>query len=138
MLKNLSRSKKANKRGKMIDFRKVISTNAGMYSIWNLPSFNHISDYDEWEKELLEDTDIERHINQGIFVPIDTHLDGVVDVLIHIGTKTEFATLTEREKKYKYVSSEEYLIETHGELGLSGLEFRGRTIDENIGVLQVS
>tara|TARA_Y100001933_G_C18952353_1_gene544376 strand:+ start:260 stop:1318 length:1059 start_codon:yes stop_codon:yes gene_type:complete len=138
MLRNLFSTKNTNKQGNLIEYRKVITTNAGMYGIWDIPAFSHISDYDEWEMELLEDQDIEKHIDLGVFAPIYIRSDGVADVLIRVGTESVIAILTERESKYKYVSSNEYLLDTHGELGLSGIEFIGNTIDEDIGVLQVN
>jgi len=98
-----------------------------MVAVWQPEQFHDIVDYDSWERELLEDSDISRHIQQGAFVPLNVHADGAYECVIRIGDATTQATLSERESCYLLVSSEPYLFRSRGVLAISGLEHIGRS-----------
>jgi len=59
--------------------RRVFATDSGMVAVWQPEQFHGIVDYDTWERELLEDADISRHIQNGAFVPLNVHADGAYE-----------------------------------------------------------
>jgi hypothetical protein len=107
--------------------RRVFGTDSGMVALWEPRHFDSITSYESWERELLEDMDISRHIHQGTFVPLNVHADGAYDCAIRIGDINASATLSERERQYLLVSSEPYLFRSTGSLAISGLEHIGRS-----------
>lgn len=107
--------------------RRVFGTDSGMLALWAPQHFDSITSYESWERELLEDTDISRHILQGAFVPLNVHADGAYDCAIRVGDLNAPATLSERESRYLLVSSEPYLFRSLGSLAVSGLEHIGRS-----------
>jgi len=96
-----------------------------------------IDDYDSWEKELLEEREIRRHIKAGDFVPIKINADGCFGCELRIGTSNTPVALTDREAKYCVVKSEPYLFVSSGTLCVSGIEHVHGTPDEPVGVLKV-
>ncbi|MBN2652577.1 MAG: hypothetical protein JXR63_09345 [Spirochaetales bacterium] len=103
-------------------------TDSGMLCLFNYANFTHVVDYDSWDKELCEDKDIIRHIEQGEFVPISFG-DGAFDVIIRIN---EEAVLSEREKKYLVVQSKPYKLISTGKVCLSPLETVGKEISDRL------
>jgi hypothetical protein len=112
----------------------VFYTGAGMLSLWDYSTYQHIENYDEWEKEFVEDVDIGRNIKNADFVPINIQSDGAfcVDLKLH-----EAAKLSEREQKYLTVSSQPYLLKSKGKIALSGIETVGKAPTENIKLIDL-
>lgn len=106
------------------EFRAVIGTDAGMCALWQPERFEHIKDYDDWEKELIEDEDIERHVSEGTFVPLYLRADIVFDVVVRLG-----AGLSEREEPYRLGWSEPYRFISRGNKAMGGLEHVGEMAD---------
>lgn len=102
--------------------RSTYSTDAGMHCVWDQSAFSSVSDYDSWERELLEDKDIERQIRAGSFVPLNIGSDGLMDIEIRVGTATSPAELNARETQYLIVRSEPYLLRSQGAICASGIE----------------
>jgi hypothetical protein len=117
--------------------RKTLVTDSGMHCIWDPFYFSNISDYDSWEKNLLEDEDILQHIGRGMFVPINIHSDGAFEFEVRVGTSEAFQQLSERESKYLIISSEEYLFVSNGNLCISGIEYICNNPDEYTGRLAI-
>jgi hypothetical protein len=118
--------------------RRVIATDSGMVALWEPQRFYSVTDYGAWERELLEDADISRHIQQGAFVPINIHADGAYDCAIRNGSDSMPATLSDREHRYLTVSSEPYLFRSNGTLAISGLEHIGRSPGDSASFLALS
>jgi hypothetical protein len=96
-------------------------TDAGMCALWNPDRFTSVVDYDTWERELYADENLLRHVEHGDLVPINLGFDSAFGFSVRIGPLSE-ATLTEREGRYRFVSSDPYLYVSDGELCVSGLE----------------
>jgi hypothetical protein len=99
-----------------------ISTDAGMFAIWDSAAFQHILDYDAWDAELSEDEIILRHIQVGKFVPINIQSDGCFQFAIRTGNTENLEHLNARETQYIVVSSESYLFDIEGNAFVSGFE----------------
>lgn len=97
-------------------------TDSGMLCVWNADHFSHITDYDSWEKELCEDTDILRHIESGSFVPLNLLSDGAFSVELRVASPD---SMSPREKEYLLVPSLPYLLKSSGRIVASGLEHVG-------------
>jgi hypothetical protein len=106
----------------------VVSTDAGMLALWNPRQFPTIVDYDSWERELLEDEAILRHVRAAHLVPINIGRDFAAGVTVRIEPLAN-PKLSEREARYLFASSEPYLYLSDGELCLSGLEDIDRNPD---------
>jgi hypothetical protein len=102
--------------------RNIYPTDAGMHCLWNQAAFAAVKDYDSWERELLEDADIERHIRAGNFVPLNIGSDGAMEIEIRIGTAESPAQLNARDTKYLIVASEPYYLRSTGMIGVCGIE----------------
>ena len=102
--------------------KQTISTDAGMWCIWNIDRFSNILSYEDWEKIFLDNLLIKQLIEQKVFVPINIGSDGSFQFEIKIGTKEKEAILNEREKKYLRSTSKNYCILSNGKLAVSGLE----------------
>lgn len=100
----------------------VVTTDAGMCALWTPAAFDSITDYDAWERELLEDADISRHVRAGSVVPINIGSDGTFAVLVRTASGHKTVALTERETRFVMVSSQPYLFQTEGGAFVSGLE----------------
>ncbi|MEV5733830.1 hypothetical protein [Streptomyces sp. NPDC052292] len=103
----------------------TVATDAGMLALWNPQRFTSIVDYDTWDPHLGEDEDIERHIRTGALVPINIRSDGAFGVLVRIGGVGRLAQLTERESRHCLVTSDAYLLQSSGQVWLSGIEAVG-------------
>jgi hypothetical protein len=114
--------------------RKTLQTDSGMFGVWEDNYFLNIIDYDSWEKELLEDSDILNKVKLGHLVPININSDGVFEFEIRVGDSAE---LSVREAKYKLVSSEPYLFRSQGSLNISGIEFIEKSKCESVGSLVI-
>jgi len=117
--------------------RKTLATGSGIHCLWNPSYFSSITDYDSWEKELLEDEDILRSIKSGNFVPININSDGVFEFEVRVGTSELFQELSKREKKYLTISSEKYRYVSNGLACISGIEYVCSSPDENVGTLAI-
>jgi hypothetical protein len=106
-----------------LDVSRTVPTNAGMSGIWQPEAFAHIADLDSWEDDVAEDSALVRHIRAGEFVPINVGGDGAFQIAVRGRTGPE--TLSEREVRYRLISSEPYLLVSHGMLELGGLESVG-------------
>jgi hypothetical protein len=100
----------------------VVRTDAGMCALWSPASFHRVTDYGTWERELLDDGDIARHVRAGTVVPINIGSDGAFAVRVRASSGPENAVPTEREARFVLASSEPYLFETQGGAFVSGLE----------------
>jgi len=112
----------------------VFHTDVGMLCLWNCSTYKHITDYDTWEPEFVEDEDIIRNIKKGTYVPINIRSDGVYGAEVKFGGN---ATLNERERTYLIASSQPYLIKTDGRIALSGMEHVGSDLTDDIRVFDV-
>jgi hypothetical protein len=117
--------------------RRVFATDSGMLAIWQPEHFKCITDFESWERELLQDDDIIRHIEVGAFVPLNIHADGAYECVLRAGTATEQPTLTARESRYLICSSAPYLFCSRGSLAISGLEYIGSSPDASIASASV-
>lgn len=99
------------------EFTHPVGTDAGLCALWQPEHFEHVTDLDSFHAELIEDQDIERHIADGAFVPINIGSDGGWGMTVRVG-----AGLNDREAQFLVVSSEPYRIISRGTLGLGGLE----------------
>jgi hypothetical protein len=117
--------------------RRVFGTDSGMVALWEPQHFDGITSYESWERELLEDLDISRHILQGAFVPLNIHADGGYDCAIRVGDVGAPAMLSEREHRYLLASSEPYLFRSIGSLAISGLEHIGRSPGDEASIVSL-
>lgn len=108
---------------------KALSTDCGMFGLWDYNNYKDIISYDDWEEVFLEDQDIIQEIKTNRFVPIYLHSDGCFQFKVKINEP-----LTERESKYVLDKSENYLFSTDGTAYLSGIEFISDTVKENEGI----
>lgn len=103
----------------------TVATDAGMLALWDPKRFTGIVDYDTWDAQLGEDEDIERHIRTGALAPINIRSDGAFGVVVRIGGVDQPAQLTERETRHCLVTSDAYLLQSSGQVWLSGIEAVG-------------
>ncbi|MFC1759458.1 hypothetical protein ACFL2H_11940 [Planctomycetota bacterium] len=101
----------------MEEIRQLCATDAGMYGLWDLESFQDVVDYDSWSRRLESDESILKEIGQGTFVPINVGADGASEILIRFDEH-----LTERETKYRLVGSQPYSLVSSGAFCVSGIE----------------
>lgn len=106
--------------------RKTLSTNSGMWALWDYFTYKYINDYGDWADAFEEEEDIVKAIEKKSLVPINIHSDGAFDFIIKYNEE-----LNEREKQYLLVSSNNYLINSLGKLVLSGIEFIDGQINLN-------
>jgi hypothetical protein len=117
--------------------RNAYPTDAGMHCLWDETAFVGVTDYDTWEKELLRDEDIRRHIAAGHFVPLNIGSDGAMEIEIRIGTPDRPAELAERETKHLIVASKPYLLRSTGRIAVSGLEHVEVPAGEVVGMIDL-
>ncbi|MFE5819191.1 hypothetical protein ACFQ6S_37980 [Streptomyces sp. NPDC056479] len=98
-------------------------TGAGLFGLWRASAFSHVSELDQWEDEVAEDSALERRISDGVFVPINVGGNGAFQVAVR-GVAAP-GSLSERERAHLLVSSEPYLLVSDGALELGGLEAVG-------------
>ena len=102
--------------------RGPLRTDSGLFAVWDHAHFEHVTDYETWEPELLEEPDRLRNIEAGKLVPIDFGSDGCFEFEVRVGSAGAAAALTDREKRYLTVSSEPYRFITAGKAFVSGIE----------------
>lgn len=98
-------------------FDKSISTDCGMWALWDYAAYEAVDSFDLWQENFCEDEDISRQIRQATFVPVNIRTDGCFAFQIKVDEP-----LNEREREYLTAASEEYLFQTQGKIVLSGLE----------------
>ena len=108
----------------------TFATDAGMLALWSPENFHNITDYDSWERELLDEADISRHIEQGAFVPINIQSDGAYQCVVRAASSGVPATLSNRERRYLVVSSEPYLFRSRDTVAICGIEHISRSPEE--------
>jgi hypothetical protein len=101
----------------------LVSTDAGMFGVWQPERFAAVTSLDDWEDEVADNASLVRHIEEGAFVPINIGADGAFRVAVRGGQ--ELQGLNDREERHKLVSSELYLLQSRGEIVLGGLEAVG-------------
>ncbi|TLQ47251.1 hypothetical protein [Streptomyces marianii] len=106
-----------------VDVSHAVVTSAGLFGVWRASAFDHVSELDQWEDEVAEDSALERQIAAGAFVPINIGGNGAFQVAMR-GVEAP-GNLSERERTYLLVSSEPYLLVSDGALELGGLEAVG-------------
>ncbi|MGC4779925.1 hypothetical protein [Micromonospora chalcea] len=95
-----------------------------MFGVWQPEHFVGVTSLDEWEDAVSEDEALLRHIEIGTFVPINIGGGGAYQFTVRYGDRCE--GLTEREGRYRLVSSEPYLLIAKGQTALGGLEAVGQ------------
>ncbi len=98
-------------------YKKELDTASGMWGLWDYDTYKHIDDYDKWDSLFCEDEDIAKQIENQSFVPIYIFEDGCRSFTIRIDEE-----ISEREKKYILVQSEEYLLKSTGKVIVSGVD----------------
>ncbi|WP_018687113.1 hypothetical protein [Actinokineospora enzanensis] len=109
-----------------LDVRHIVKTDCGLCALWQPEWFASVTDQDAWDSRLSEDQALEGHISAGVFVPLNVGGDGVFDVVVRTGGRTD------RESRYTAVSSEPYLLISRGTLDLGGLENVGSHIGDAV------
>ena len=97
--------------------KKDLNTSSGMWCLWDYDTYKHVDDYDKWEPLFCEDEDIIKQIENYSFVPVNIFEDGCRSFTVRIDEE-----LSEREKAYVCVQSEEYLLKTTGRVIVSGMD----------------
>ena len=106
------------------ELTQAVRTDTGMFGVWQPEHFAGVNSLDEWEDEVSEDAALLRHIEAGAFVPINIGGGGAYQFAVRFG---DLATgLTERELRYRIVSSRPYLLIANGQTSLGGLESVGQ------------
>lgn len=98
-------------------YKKNLHTASGMWGLWSYNEYKHIDDYDKWEPLFCEDEDIVKQIKSHNFVPIYIFEDGCRSFTVRVDEE-----LSEREKDYISVQSEEYLLRSTGKVVVSGID----------------
>lgn len=104
-------------------YKQNLNTDSGMWGLWDYETYRDVDDYDKWDSLFCEDVDIEEQIKRNTFVPINIQEDGCYSFTVRIDEE-----LSDREKKYICVKSDEYLFKSSGKTILSGIE----NIDTNV------
>ena len=117
--------------------RRTLITGSAMFGVWDRGHFPRVVDYESWEAELLDDADIERHIDVGHFVPITIYSDGAFEFEVRVGIVAEHCSLDQRERRYVIASSEPYLFRSAGELNVSASLFVDAAPEGPIGRLEI-
>lgn len=104
-------------------YKKNLHTASGMWGLWNYNEYKHIDDYDKWEPLFCEDEDIVKQIESWNFVPIYIFEDGCRSFTVRVDEE-----LSEREKDYICVQSEEYLLKSTGKVIVSGIDEINQTL----------
>ena len=107
-------------------YKKDLNTSSGMWGLWNYNTYKHIDDYDKWEPLFCEDEDIVKQIESHNFVPVYIFEDGCRSFTIRVDEE-----LSEREKRYVCVQSEEYLLKSMGKIVVSGIDEINKELSPN-------
>lgn len=102
--------------------RVACSSDYGILCLWNEKAFENVTDFEDWERELLFDSDICRHIEAGHFVPLSVGNPSVMTIEIRRGKKSQPAALKEREERYLMLASGPYRLRSDGVIGVSGID----------------
>ena len=121
----------------MLMSRGIYPTGSGMHGLWVQSAFSVVCDYESWERELLNDKDIERHIANGHFIPLNIGADGAMEIEIRCGNGIDAAVLSDREKLYLVVSSEPYRLHASGPVCVSGIEYVAVPPESGVGTVAV-
>jgi hypothetical protein len=113
----------------------TVRTDAGMCALWQPEHFAHVTGLDSWEDDVAEDAALVEHMKQGTFVPINVGGDGTFQITVRASAAG--TGLRDRESRHVLVSSEPYLVISHGTLCLSGLEAVGALAGEQAFTLPV-
>jgi hypothetical protein len=100
-----------------------------MCALWQPEHFAQVADLEAWESDVAEDAALVRHMQEGAFVPINIGGDGIFQVTVRGGQG--HAGLSEREARYVLVSSQPYLLDSHGTISLGGLESVGGSLRQD-------
>lgn len=111
-----------------MEMARVLATDAGMHVVWDRAYFAEVRDYATWEAELLDDSDIERHIAAGHLVPINISSDGGFAIKLRWDEAT-LPSLTDDESRRIVVASDPYRFLSAGRLEVSGIEYVHRDPD---------
>jgi hypothetical protein len=95
-----------------------------MFGVWQPEHFAGVTSLDDWEDEVSEDEALLRHIEAGVFVPINIGGGGAYQFTVRHGDSV--SGLTDRERAYRLVSSKPYLLIANGQTALGGLESVGQ------------
>lgn len=106
------------------ELTRAVRTDAGMFGVWQPERFTGVTSLDEWEDEVSEDEALLRYIEAGVFVPINFGGGGAYQFTVRYGDQA--GGLTEREGRYRLVSSKPYLLIARGQTALGGLEAVGQ------------
>jgi hypothetical protein len=100
----------------------TLTTGSGMHLVWDRVHFAGVRDYPSWERELLDDQDIKRHISAGHVVPVNIQSDGafVISVRADVGL---LPGLHPQEKGHVVAVSGSYRFECLGHVDVSGIEY---------------
>lgn len=107
-------------------YKKDLNTSSCMWGLWNYNTYKHIDDYDKWEPLFCEDEDIVKQIESHNFVPVYIFEDGCRSFTIRVDEE-----LSEREKRYVCVQSEEYLLKSTGKIVVSGIDEINKELSPN-------
>lgn len=94
-----------------------------MFALWRLSRFAEVTELDQWEDEIADEESLTEAIKEGALVPINIGGDGTYQFTVR-GVPA-IGGLTEREARYRLVSSQPYLLVSDGLVGLGGLEAVG-------------
>ena len=108
---------------------KGIYTGAGMWTLWDYNQYKDIMSYEEWEEHFLDNNTLKLEIESNKLVPIYLHTNGSYKFKIKINEN-----LDERENKYAFNKSDEYLFKTSEDAVLSGIEAITGDIRDHEGI----
>lgn len=112
------------------EYQQNLATGSGMWALWDYETYKNVDDYEKWEPLFCEDEDIKKQIQKKAFVPIYIFEDGCRSFTLKVDCE-----LSEREKKYSCVQSEEYLFYSNGKAVLSGIENIDAEVKENEAII---
>ncbi|OII65492.1 hypothetical protein BJP40_16610 [Streptomyces sp. CC53] len=106
-----------------LDVTETVGTSAGMFALWRLSRFAGVTDLEEWEDEVADEESLAEAITEGALVPVNIGGDGAYQFTVR-GVSV-LGSLTEREARFRLVSSQSYLLVSDGLVALGGLEAVG-------------
>lgn len=116
------------KKSTMIE--KAVSTSCGMWGLWDYEEYRTVVTYEDWDALFCENDAMKQQIAKAKFVPINIHSDGCFQFRVKINK-----TLSDREKQYVFMQSQEYLFESSGQVVLSGIEAINRAVNASDGIM---
>lgn len=106
-------------------------TDSGMHGLWSPEAFRTICDFKSWEKNFVDDKDIERHIAAGRFVPIYVHSDGNPLIEVRLGLGGAMARFDPGADALVVRRSKPYLYASSGAFAVSGIEYINGSFKEH-------